>query len=198
MLKFKEFLLESGSTNVPLIVVDMQPAYNSYCTKILNNPKFVDLLRTQKRILWFFNGEDLGMDSQNDVVDWLIENDIDEDIINKIEFKEKVYGYFRSWMDSGVSDRVILKVIRLLVMNHENDVRDLDIDLLQQELGDDFDEIENLIDDAIYLPDIAIKELRSYSGAYIVGGSKSECLREIELLMNAFNIRYKEIKEFIY
>lgn len=198
MKKFTAFLLEGGTSNVPLIVVDIQPAYESYCIHILNNPKFIKLLETQKRILWFFNGEDFGLDSKSAVIDWLYENDISDDIIDKIEFKEKVYGFFRGWMDSGVSDNIILKVIRLLAMNRENDVRDIDIELLQTELGNDFEDIENLIDDGINIPDIAIKELKSYSGGLICGGGKHECLREIELLMSAFNIRYREIKEFIY
>lgn len=33
---------------------------------------------------------------------------------------------------------------------------------------------------------------------WFMGGARDECLREVELLMNAFNIKYKEIGNFIY
>jgi len=31
-----------------------------------------------------------------------------------------------------------------------------------------------------------------------VGGGRMECLREVELLMNAFNIKYKRIDHLVY
>jgi hypothetical protein len=31
-----------------------------------------------------------------------------------------------------------------------------------------------------------------------MGGGRDECLREVELLMNAFNIKYKRIDSLVY
>jgi len=36
------------------------------------------------------------------------------------------------------------------------------------------------------------------TAGYIMGGGRDECLREVELLMSAFNIKHKQISEFIY
>jgi hypothetical protein len=52
--------------------------------------------------------------------------------------------------------------------------------------------------DNIYLPDIPINKLKQFSGSYIVGGGKNECLKEIKILISIFNIKYTEVKEFIY
>jgi hypothetical protein len=40
--------------------------------------------------------------------------------------------------------------------------------------------------------------LNKLSGSYIVGGGRNECLREVELLMNAFNFKYKRIDSMVY
>jgi hypothetical protein len=50
----------------------------------------------------------------------------------------------------------------------------------------------------LFLPDIAISLLKEYNHCYIGGGGKHECFKEITLFMNALNIKYKEMKQFIY
>ncbi len=57
---------------------------------------------------------------------------------------------------------------------------------------------KNLLDDALSVEWTSVGQLKKYSGAYIMGGAENECLREVELLMNAFNIKYKRIQEFVY
>jgi hypothetical protein len=44
----------------------------------------------------------------------------------------------------------------------------------------------------------SVAQLKRFNGAYLVGGGREECLREVELLMNAFNIRYKRIDSLVY
>ena len=41
-------------------------------------------------------------------------------------------------------------------------------------------------------------QLKQFNGAYLIGGARDQCLREVELLMNAFNIRYKRIDSLVY
>ena len=55
-----------------------------------------------------------------------------------------------------------------------------------------------MIDDSIYIPDIPINKLRKFSGGYIVGGGKNECLKETQLFMSVFNIKATEVRKFIY
>ena len=44
----------------------------------------------------------------------------------------------------------------------------------------------------------SLSQLKRFNNSYIVGGSRNQCLREVELLMNAFNIRYKRIDSMVY
>ena len=50
----------------------------------------------------------------------------------------------------------------------------------------------------IYLPDISIADLKTLSGSLLGGGGQHECLKEMQLLMNAFNIKYKLVQDWIY
>ena len=65
-----------------------------------------------------------------------------------------------------------------------------------EEFPDDWEDVFDI--DTIYLPDIPLNILKKWSGSYIVGGGKNECLKEVQQLMSVFNIRAKEVKEFIY
>ena len=106
-----------------------------------------------------------------------------------------MYGYFRDIMDSGFYDDITIKVIREMILNRVNESRDL-----PQEFIDEMIEKHelNLEDYPAFLPDIAVSLLRKYNHCYIGGGGRSECLREITLFMNALNIKYKEMRKFIY
>lgn len=44
----------------------------------------------------------------------------------------------------------------------------------------------------------SVKQLRKFNNCYIMGGGRNEYLREVELLMNAFNIKYTRIDKFVY
>ena len=60
------------------------------------------------------------------------------------------------------------------------------------------DAIEEMGDDPLIVNWISVGQLRKFNGAYIMGGGRNECLREVELLMNAFNIKYKRIDSLVY
>ncbi len=63
-------------------------------------------------------------------------------------------------------------------------------------MGTDYD--ENVLSDPLITNWINIAQLKNFSGAYLMGGGKNECLREVELMMNAFNIKYKRINNLVY
>jgi hypothetical protein len=192
---FNNQIINEGA-NTPLIVVDLQPDYDGFGQEnFMHTKKFVEFIHKQKNIIWFFNGDDYTNDNKKTIQHWLIEEfGIDEDVVENISFREKGYGFFREWMDAGIDPKVIIKIIRAMIVNRTNYSSDLDLSLLLDE--EDFEEVSNLGD--IVIPDIAIGELKRLSGAYICGGAKSECFREITLLLNALNIKYKEVSEFIY
>ena len=63
---------------------------------------------------------------------------------------------------------------------------------MEELIGDEYN--ENMEYDPLFLPDnVSVNLLRELRPFYMCGGGRTECLREIELLCNAFNIRYKRM-----
>jgi len=58
--------------------------------------------------------------------------------------------------------------------------------------------MQEMEDDPISVNWTSVAQLKRFNGSYIVGGARDQCLREVELLMNAFNIKYKRIDSLIY
>ena len=203
-------LLESKNTKC--IIVDVQPAYEPYI-----NFEISDLVRfiasQQAEMLMFVNADDTGLtdDSiESDIIPWWgdkfedEELDFTDDGIQKMTFVDKGYGYFRAWMDQGVSDAAVIKAIRELYNQKKTDTRELfggDGDehydeQMQQLIGNEWEDW--MADDNLSVEWTSVGQLKKFNGAYIMGGGRDECLKEVELLMNAFNIRYKRIEDFVY
>ena len=212
-MKIKELITEG--LNHPVIVVDVQPEYcgdNSVCQRV------VDFVNKQTGpVLMFVNAEDQGMtgDTIESIRTWWEEAagaEWDEDSgtyseavdWGRFQIVDKGYGYFRSWMDSNISPATIIKVIRLLYQNKLNDSRELfggeDSDdyaiNMQALVGNEFDDW--MLSDPIIVNWTSVAQLKRFNGAYIVGGGREEGLREVEVLMNAFSIRYKRIDSLVY
>ena len=77
-----------------------------------------------------------------------------------------------------------------------NDSRDIEPDEWLEEFPDDY--IDEFDGDPIYLPDIPLNVMKRFSGSYLVGGGRNECLAEVEILMSVFNIKAKKVRKFIY
>jgi len=192
--------------NVPCIVVDVQPEYDNYIH--FDKEKMGMFLENQKAsILVYYNGVDTGLsnDSDFDVMDyWHDEIVKADDFFERVVLEDKGFGYFRSWMSFGVSDAGIIKTIRLMYQNKVNDSRQLfggeDSDdykiNMQALLGADWNDY--CIDDPLTVEWTSVAQLKKFNGSYIMGGGRRECLREVELLMNAFNIKYKRVEDFVY
>lgn len=209
MKRFNEWLLEGRS--YPCIVVDVQPEYcpmSDVCEKIIS---FVN--KQTGPVLMFVNAEDSGLTSDTidsiklyweEIVTELSGDYEDESPVNwdRFEIVDKGYGYFRSWMDSGIDSRIIIATIRELYSQRKSDSRDLvfpddvkEMTTIQSEIQD---AIEEMGDDPLVVNWISVGQLRKFNGSYIMGGGRDECLREVELLMNAFNIKYKRIDSLVY
>lgn len=199
-MKFNQYLItEKASKNT--IVVDIQPMYEKWINFKMYD--FIDFLNTQtKDILYFYNGpETVGEDSQRDLEYWLLENGLDKDKFGNIEFVDKGYGFFRNMMDEGIEASVIIKMVRHMFQVKKYDSRDIEEDEWLSVLGEDtYEEVEGILNggDMINIPDIDIRTLKKYSGGYIVGGGKNECLAEVQLLMSAFNFKAKEVRRYVY
>jgi len=198
----------------PIICVDVQPEYAYYGN---NEPVCRDIVRFVNKqtgpVLMFVNAEDQGMsgDTVTDIQmfwedtirgeDFNYEADeVPEDDVNWNRFTivDKGFGYFRAWMDLEANESLIIRVIRAMYQAKINDSREFeDVGIELPELvGEEWQEW--MKDDPLIINWTSVAQLRKFSGAYIVGGGKNECLREVELLMNAFNIKYKRIESLVY
>jgi len=204
-MRSSEFINEANlGTNI--LVVDVQPAYDRWCGKIA--PGVADLLNRHKGKKYvLYNAQDVGVeDTEGQVAEYLYEQGLDHDVMmDGIEYFEKYYGFFRSWMDADVPEAAIIRVIRAMVQQRKRSSDELDLHQL-------FTEREYQLafpkgpggyfspeDDPIHMPDfIGIAKLRQMQPFLMCGGGRDQCLREIELLCNAFNIRYKRIDGLIY
>lgn len=208
-------LLTEG-TNYPIICVDVQPEYS-----VFDPYKFDDIIKfvcgRTGPVLMFVNAEET--DVSSDTIDeikhyweeaisptYYDEDEDEEPPINWNRFKivDKGFGHLRAWMDQGVSDKTIIKMIRLLYQENKTDVRQLFggedslgySDALREFMGTDHR--PGIEYEYFAVNWVSASLLKKFSGAYIVGGGRNQCLREVELIMNALNIKYKRINHLVY
>ena len=203
MSSFAQWFNINEGLSHPCIVVDVQPEYcknNRICEKII---AFV--LKQTGSVLMFVNAERDGLTSDNlvDIKRYWEEtayefgyNEIDW---NRFEIVDKGYGYFRSWMDEGIDANIIIATIRELYLQRKTNSHELEFEEdITPKKAKIIEAIEKMRHDPIHVEWTSVSQLKRYSGAYIMGGGRNECLREVELLMNAFNIKYKRIDSLVY
>ncbi len=184
----------SLSTAKRVIVVDVQPTYDSYSRKHFDTEELCQYLNRFPDILFLYNGRDTGMtgDTEWDLRAYYEENGLDLDG-KTIKFVDKGYGYLRDLMDAGVEERDLIKLIRYMLAHRINDSREIDSEVYVEIIPDHDQE-----DYMASIPDVSLKLLKEWSNSYIVGGGRTECLKEVQILMNALNIRYKVVAKFVY
>ncbi len=205
----KLFEIKKPSTNLnegantKVILIDFQPEYENavgYGAALSNVTEYLNKNKPSN-VLIFYNGPELGFEQTPDsILQHYIGYGLDGEEGDSFTFRDKSYAFFRSWMDEGIDVNTIIKVIRNMVIQRKYDSRDIEEDEMRSIVGED--EYENYSDiiesDPLSIPDIALDELKSYSGALMGGGGRDECLREVQILMNAFNIKYKMVDTWIY
>lgn len=187
--------------------VDIQPEYQDYFSFRLS--EYIKFLNENyeefSNITFFYNGEDtLGMVSQHDYIMWLIENGLDEDVIDEINFYDKGYNFFRYAMDEGIDHDEVVHLIAFMAKHDINDSREVDEkmwDSYLETFPSDTEIVELLkdSDDMIYIPDM-IDELdgMSNSNLLVVGGGQDECLAEVLIALKFLNKEYKTLNRFVY
>lgn len=223
-MRATEFLTEGR--NHPVICVDVQPEYANYSgTNAAICEKIIQFVAQQTGpVLMFVNAERDGLtnDTVADVVEYWnttmlgdepYEYDEETDEYterespinwNRFRIADKGYGWLRVWMDARehgipIADATIIRTIREMYQQRVSDSRDLfggDAAQFQEWMGDAFEDL--MLDEGIHVMWTSVAQLKQFSGAYLVGGGRNECLREVELLMNAFNIRYRRIDSLVY
>lgn len=217
-MRINEIITEG--LNYPVICVDVQPAYDNPV-----NQKIINFVTKQTGpVLFFVNAQDTGTtdDHLSDIAQYWEERapgyqpeeegeDENGDYFykeaqgainwNRFQVVDKGYGYFRAWMDHGIEESTIIATIRELYRQRVNDTRELEFPPFNRRTATQSliqGAIEEMDGDPLIVEWTSIAQLKNFSGAYLVGGGRNECLREVELLMNAFNIRYKRIDSLVY
>jgi hypothetical protein len=197
-------------TGNDFISCDIQPEYEKYFSfKIY---KYIDFLNKNHEnfnsITLLYNGYDtLGMISEDDYKNWLLENGLEEDVLDKIRCFDKGYAFFRFPLDYGINDEMIIALIKYLYVNNINDSRDIDEDAwneIEEFYGEEISlkAIRSLLEnceDSINIPDLMdfLKEFNS-GNIVLTGGGMNECLKEVELALNALELKYELYNEFVY
>jgi len=210
-MRASELLNEKASRGRPVICVDVQPAYMDYTPREYAQDVAKFLAQQNAPILMYVNADDTGITEdniENDVIPmWqeIFEDvgyDFYEDGFDKMEFFDKGYGYLRAWMDNNIQANVIIKTIREMYRQKVSDSRELFSDAedyeqaMEEFLGSDYDPL--MLDDPLSVGWVAMDQLKRYNNCYLIGGGREECLKEVALLMNAFNIKYTMIENLIY
>jgi hypothetical protein len=208
-MNFNEYLVEKmGILSKNLIVVDVQPLYQEAIENKFSIEEFGNFLKLAKRkVLYFYNGPETiaSEDSPDAIIQWLIENNPELEKFNwdNVDFYDKGYSFFRDWMDAGVSLNGMKQALRYMYINRKYDSREISVDEWKQILPEkDFRAVgESIADEGltIWTPDISIGDLKNnWNNSLLCGGGINECLKEIQLLMSTFNIKYTLVDKFIY
>lgn len=189
----------SGKT---LLCVDIQPEYEKGIYFDLND--WAEMVNQhQGRIIFLYNGYNtLGMINEDEYRNWLYELGIYEDIIygNAI-FYDKGYAFFRYCIDEGIDDEEIVNLVKMMVEYDVNDSRDLDSEFWSEYVSrygeQDIKELMEVSDDCINIPDL-MDFLRNLNNIIICGGGENECLKEVEIALQALGKNYQRLDNYIY
>lgn len=182
----------------PLIVVDVQPEYaKSYAFA----PRLMEFIngRFGRRTLMLVNAENTGVssDSKQSIIEYWLDEGLEQRCLRYMNIQDKGYGYLRAWMDYKVPEELIIKVIRYMARNKLNDSRDIPertmARLFQNHIPSHY-----IFDDPITINWMNFRSIGHYNNCLLCGGAKNECLREVTIMFDAYNIKYTLLERFIY
>ena len=206
-MRASEILNEKASRGRPIVCVDVQPVYANYTPPGYSAEVAKFLADSRGPILMYVNADETGITEDNvehdiypfweDLFEYNGDDFYSSDGLDKMEFFDKGYGYLRAWMDNGTDKSIIIRVIRYMANQRLSDSRQIDEETLIKLVGEDTwgDWMD---DDPISIGWVAMDQLKRYNNCYLIGGGRHECLAELAILMNAFNIKYKMIDKLIY
>lgn len=191
----------SKNKKTVLTIVDIQPAYEEaftfdlfVFTDFLN--KSIDLY---DRVIYFFNEPSLTHTHENekDMRIWLLENGLNEETLDKIEFYEKTYGFLSCIHETSLRDELV-KVLRYMKKNGISDSRDLSSNYLKRIYPSLRIYLE---EDVCFLPKGLIQILESIeknSKIELIGGSVQACLLEVDVLCEVLRLDFNQNNLFTY
>lgn len=197
-------LITENAIGKHLIVVDVQPEYAPWMNGIHRGLfEYINQHHNELSNLTFlYNGEDtMGMVSEYDYREWLVDNGLDEDIAYEATLYDKGYAFFRNCMDRGGDDEELVNLVKFMRDNGINDSRELDQDFwetfIEQYGSENIRELMEDSEDCINIPDL-MDFLERFNNIVLVGGGINECLKEVELALDALDKRYDTWNKFTY
>lgn len=200
----KSDLLNESAIGKHLIVVDVQPEYAPYMGGM--QYKLFDYINQHidelADLTFLYNGEDtLGMISESDYRVWLTENGLDENIAYEATLYDKGYAFFRNCMDRGGDDEELVNLVKFMRDNDINDSRELDKNFwkafVKQYGSKNIRELMEDSEDCINIPDL-MDVLEKLNNIVLVGGGVNECLKEVELALDALDKNYETWGKYTY
>jgi len=204
LLPLYEQALTEGVSGKHLVVVDVQPEYqdgfggmSSELAEFIN-----ENMRHLDRISFLYNGADtLGMIELGEYQRWWYEQGLDEEIAFEAHYYDKGYAFFRYCMDEGIDEDAITNLVRYMIEQDVHDSRDLEVEFWNgfiNKYGDeDVRDLVEFSDDALWIPDL-MDELKGYGNIVICGGGVNECLKEVEIALNAMDKPFTTLSQFTY
>jgi hypothetical protein len=209
IIKLKKLLCEKKeniSAGKTFISVDIQPEYSKWFSfKIHHFTNFLNKNYSKfNDIILLYNGVEMGMTSESDYGMWLLENGLNEEILDYITFFDKGYSFFRTCMDQSITETAIVNFVKFMYANDVHDSRDMDRNMwakyLRQYRYTDKKEVYELLkcsDDCVHIPDL-MDFIKGYTNIVLTGGGIKECLKEVEIALQALNKPYKIYPKFTY
>jgi hypothetical protein len=157
------------------------------------------MYKTFNKVIVFYNGEEIGGPPLNEHTMWLYEQGVSEEILDSFTFIEKSYAFFRACMDEGYEDGLV-ELVRYMYRNEIYDSRELSEDDLEQ-LDNDRAVMEFLRKevDVVSIPDIMLRlDRMGLSRVSVSGGGDNECLEEVRIILDALQIAYIDVRNYIY
>lgn len=190
------------------IVVDVQPEYKNAMPSSMVRELIQFIHENYEQIghlVFLYNGADtLGMIDETSYKMWWIENGLDENIVDRADFYDKGYAFFRYCMDSGTSEEATTNFIRFMYENDIRDSRKMNREMWAKYLREyrrtDRKEVMDLLrhaSDCVHIPDL-MDYLKRYTNLAICGGGVNECLKEVEIALQALRKPYDVISQFTY
>lgn len=177
-----------------LVVVDIQPAY---AEKWPHVNKVMQTINNHHGNIILFVNEELTNDTMEEIKLWWLDHGLEERILDTAIINDKGYGVLRDWMDSGIDTDTIIETLQYMQKN--NIYITEDIDTSDPNLSDSI--IEAIESDCGHIHSYFIDDdiIKTISDNYLIcGGSKHECLAEVEIYLASQNKKAIQIDHLIY
>lgn len=204
-MKLKSILSESSFAGKTYTSVDIQPEYaKSFGFSIEDFATFLNE-GDFGRLIFLYNGhETLGMTTEQDYRMWLFEAGVEESVLAGAQFYDKGYAFFRYCMDNSIEDTAIANFVRFMYENDVRDSRDMTREMWAKYLREyrrlDRKEVYGLLkaaEDCVNIPDL-MDYLKRFRNIVLTGGGVNECLKEVEIALQALKIPYTVDNQFTY